>query len=665
METIPKFLLNGGEISNIILRHDWSQTSLGPLKSWPQSLKTALNILIQSKFPMVLWWGRDLIQFYNDAYMPSLGDDGKHPAALGQKCEDCWPEAWQFISPLIQKVFNGESVFQENELVPIYRNGSIEDVYWTFSYNPVYDECDHVNGVFVVCNETTRQLETISKIKQSEERFQNLVREATVGIIVLIGEEMKVEIINAMYGRLINRTPEEMLGKRLFDIIPEAADPFLPLLHNVLRTGEPLYLYDQPYFIYTNGEKKEGYLNVVYQPYKDAGGSIAGVMALCHDITVQVLSMKKMEEAEAKARLAIDSAYLGTYEITYATDEMTTSDRFDEIWGTEHGLTRKEIVGRIHPEDIPGRQQSHNESIKNGNLHYEARIIWKDRSEHWVRVKGKILYDEKGNPMTLLGVVQDINEQKLFAERLTSLVNERTMELQRSNDDLLQFAHVTSHDLKEPVRKIKLFNARLQSEFSGLLPEKGKTYLAKVEHATGRILSMIEGVLSYSAISTSEQTIEPVDLNQIIKNIESDLEVIILQKNAVIMADSLPVVEGAAVLIYQLFYNVVNNALKFSMPETQPRISISASFIKQDAKNMARIVIADNGIGFDQEHAKKIFDTFTRLHSKDKFEGTGIGLALCKKIAERHGGNISAMGIKGSGATVIITLPLEQPNDHI
>ncbi len=223
---------------------------------------------------------------------------------------------------------------------------------------------------------------------------------------------------------------------------------------------------------------------------------------------------------------------------------------------------------------------------------------------------------------------------------------------------------MASHDLKEPLRKIKTFSNRIAQEFSGDLPDKIKGYLDKVQSASDRMFSMINGVLNYSSLSASEQPIERVNLNQVIKNVESDLEVLIQQKAAIIKAGPLPIIEGASVLIYQLFYNLINNSLKFSRPDVKPVISITGKD-SDLSKNYTVIELRDNGIGFEQEYAERIFETFSRLHSKDQYEGTGLGLALCKKIVLRHGGTIRADGDLEIGAVFIVTLPLRQDKQHI
>ena len=163
------FLAEGGELGQLTRTKDWSKTSVGPPDQWPQPLRTILSLLLTAQNPMFLWWGDDLLQFYNDAYRPSLGNIGKHPTALGQRGADCWPETWPVIKPLIDRVWQGESVGGQDQLIPIYRNGRLENVYWTFSYNPVWNETGQVGGVLVICQETTQQ---VINAREEKERFR-------------------------------------------------------------------------------------------------------------------------------------------------------------------------------------------------------------------------------------------------------------------------------------------------------------------------------------------------------------------------------------------------------------------------------------------------------------------------------------------------------------
>jgi light-regulated signal transduction histidine kinase (bacteriophytochrome) len=273
----------------------------------------------------------------------------------------------------------------------------------------------------------------------------------------------------------------------------------------------------------------------------------------------------------------------------------------------------------------------------------------------------------KSNLKKLLQENEESREQyKKLAGSLDLQVKRRTIELERSNEDLQQFAHVTSHDLKEPLRKIKTFSNRLDVELSEVLPEKGKFYLNRIHDAADRMSRMIEGVLSYAMLDDTGQSMESVDLNTVLDDISNDLELLLTQKKGKIIYRELPSLQGIPVLIYQLFYNLISNSLKFSQPGLPPEITVEGKPAKgrelndpelDPDKNYVWIQVSDNGIGFKKNEAEKIFNIFHRLHGRDKYEGTGLGLSLCKKIVQRHEGKITAEGEEGKGARFNIILP--------
>ncbi|MGF7079825.1 ATP-binding protein [Mucilaginibacter sp. UYCu711] len=176
------YLQGGGEMGQLTREFDWSKTVLGSPNNWSQSLLTTISIILNSRFPMFLWWGPELIQFYNDAYRPSMGQNGKHPKALGQRGADCWPEIWPVIKPLIDQVMSGgESTWSENQLIPIYRNNKLEDVYWTFSYSKVLDETGNPGGVLVICNETTQQVQSFNNLESAKNELEFAIEAADLG----------------------------------------------------------------------------------------------------------------------------------------------------------------------------------------------------------------------------------------------------------------------------------------------------------------------------------------------------------------------------------------------------------------------------------------------------------------------------------------------------
>jgi light-regulated signal transduction histidine kinase (bacteriophytochrome) len=229
----------------------------------------------------------------------------------------------------------------------------------------------------------------------------------------------------------------------------------------------------------------------------------------------------------------------------------------------------------------------------------------------------------------------------------------------RSNEDLQQFAHVASHDLKEPVRKILIFCDLLDTRFANEVSGSARDYVGKINGAATRMKEMIEGVLTYSSVNAEEKPITAVNLNEILTAVLVDLEIIIREKNAVVHSDKLPVVEGARILLHQLFYNLINNALKFCRNDVRPQLQVTSGPV-EGRPNLLRLSFRDNGIGFSKESASRIFNPFVRLHSKYEIEGNGLGLALCKRIVERHKGKIYAIGHEGEGAEFVVELPLRQ-----
>lgn len=290
----------------------------------------------------------------------------------------------------------------------------------------------------------------------------------------------------------------------------------------------------------------------------------------------------------------------------------------------------------------------------------EHRVVKADGSVGWVFSRAIPILDSDGSVIEWFGAASDVSEKKSMLARLEDMVNKRTKELQRSNEDLQQFAHVASHDLKEPVRKIRTYGLRLQNELAECLNERSSQFAEKILESASRMATMIEGVLTYSSLDSVPQENSLVDLNKIVSDICGDLELLIEQKHANIRCNELPTIEGVEVLIYQLFYNLINNSLKFSVESRHPVIRIDACALIKNGAAYSRIVVSDNGIGFEPDYNEAIFHPFARLNPKAQYDGTGLGLSLSKKIVERHGGTIEASGSVNAGATFTITLPVRQ-----
>ena len=255
---------------------------------------------------------------------------------------------------------------------------------------------------------------------------------------------------------------------------------------------------------------------------------------------------------------------------------------------------------------------------------------------------------------------ENITERKLAEQNLEKYAEE----LQRSNQALREFAYIASHDLKEPLRKIMTFGNRVLDLEQGQLSSKGEDYLHRMQDAAGRMQRLIDGLLNLSQISTDLRPFSPVDLNEIAQEVVTDLDLLIQEHQAQVIVAPLPVIEGDPILLRQLFQNLIANSLKFSREEAKPVIHIEAKEAwREESLYKVSLLFRDNGIGFDPKYEPQIFNLFQRLNGR-RYEGSGIGLAVCKQIAQRHQGSISAFGRPGEGATFIVTLPVRRDDDY-
>ena len=263
----------------------------------------------------------------------------------------------------------------------------------------------------------------------------------------------------------------------------------------------------------------------------------------------------------------------------------------------------------------------------------------------------------------------EIKERKLSEEKVNALnlqLLKNIDKLEAANKDLDRFAFMASHDLQEPLRKILTFSERLNTKFGDQLDDEGKRYISRIQVATERLQVLIRDIMTFAKISMEKSSFVKSNLNELVDEVLTDMEAVVTEKKAQILVETLPSLFINPTLMRPLFYNLIHNALKYSKPTEDPRIRIyseldlSASGPSHpEAKKYCRIYVEDNGIGFDQKYAEQIFEMFKRLHHHDEYEGTGIGLAFCKKIVEQHEGFISARSSLDKGSTFIISLPIK------
>ncbi|KUJ61435.1 hypothetical protein AR687_13450 [Flavobacteriaceae bacterium CRH] len=619
------------------------------------------SMIDQTPCPTLILKGDNLVIEQINKHMLEM--IGRGEEIIGMPLINVLPELeGQYVWTQVQNVYNNGIPFDQSEvLVQHNRTGTMEDYYYNLAYRPLIED-RKITGMIQVAIDVTQQVVARKKMEESETRFRALVN-ASSDIVYRMNADWS--IMRSLEGRsILSDTGEPLVNWMDKYIHPIDREMVVKAIDIAIATKSIFELEHRV----LNADGTLGWTFSRAIPVFDDHNNIIEWFGAASDITSQKEVQEIIKESEEKFRQLADLVP----QIIWTGKPDGFIDYYNKRWYEYTGFEETEFgdaswVPILHPDDVSVVMEFWYKSVQKGTAYQlEFRLKSGDTGEYrWFLSKGVPIKDKSGIITKWFGTCTDINEQKTITEKLESLVAERTTELKRSNEDLQQFAHVASHDLKEPVRKIKTFTSRLEDHLHGKLDESAARFIDRIHVATDRMFTMIDGVLSYSTINEGMQKPELVNLNDVIKNIETDLEVALQKNNGIISFTNLPTLEGAPVLLYQLFYNLINNSIKFAKTDVPPQITITSETDHDQKTNFTRITLADNGIGFEPDYADRIFETFTRLNPKDKYEGTGLGLSLCKKIVERHGGTILAKGKPSEGSTFIINLPLKQKETEI
>lgn len=604
-----------------------------------------------------LYVGADLVIQYVNSVMLQFW--GKDESIIGKPLRDALPETVDqpFMTQLSAVFSSGVPFTGREEKALLMRNGKLELGYYDYTYKALRDLSGQIYAVHHMSIDVTERVKNKLNLIESEREVRTLFEQTPVGIAVFKGDALIIEMANDAMVGYWGRDRSDVLGKPLFDALPEIVDQGIEkIARKVYETGESFASSDMPVNLLRNGDMQTIFVRFALQPTRDWQGKINGLLAIANDVTDLVTARHKVEKNEMRLKFLADSMPQvvwiaeGDGTVTYYNKRVF---EFAGAKQNDDGTWTWETT--VHPEDLEATSSAWMHAVKTKTPYeVEHRLLMRDGRYRWHLSRAYAYETEEGTKW--YGTATDVHDQKSLEENLENQVKKRTLELQRSNDDLQQFAHVASHDLKEPVRKVKTFSYRLNDEYSQVLGEKGAHFIKKIINASDRMDAMINGVLKYASVPSSD-SYEPLDLNEVMDTIQNDLELLIHDKGATITCDSLPVITGIKELIHQLFYNLINNALKFARRGISPVIEVRGRAAEVRGRPHWEIRVKDNGIGFEQQHAEGIFSLFVRLNSKDQYEGSGLGLALCKKIVERHGGTIRAQGKMGSGAEFYILFP--------
>lgn len=653
------------------------------LKKVADSEKRYNAMMMQSPFAFSIIKGKEMVVTLANDLMKEFWGTGKD--VEGKTLLSVLPELKDQPFPaLIDKVYTTGVPHYANEIVArLNHNGNLEDRYFNIVYQPQRNVSGKIEGVAVIANEVTPQALLNKKIKVSEERFRLLVQQAPLAICVLRGVDYVIETINEAMVELWGSKIEETLHKPAFDVLPEFKDQGLKeLLDNVYNTGERSVSHELPLNIRRNGKFENIFVKFVYEPLREADGMISGVMALAHEITEQVVARKKIEESEKQFRL-LTNAMPQKISTADAAGNVTF---YNQQWIEDTGYSFEELRSWgwekvMHPEDVERTKKSWQQSVATGNLFdVECRILNTKGEFKWHLSRALPVKDEGGKIKMWVGSNTDIHLQKEQKEELEKAVVSRTRqlvqknaELENANNELTSFTYVSSHDLQEPLRKLQNFASFIMLEEEKNLSETGKGYFLRMTQIAQRMQQLIEDLLEYSRAKSGERRIENIDLNLLWSEVKTDFEDVIHEKKAILETITLCHVKIMPLPFRQVLQNLVRNAFKFSKPDVPPYLIIKSEIAmgrglnKKWMKNRketllpqikyCHITFSDNGIGFDPQYKDRIFEVFQRLHTFEEYGGTGIGLAICKRIIENHNGVITATGKLGQGAQFDIFIP--------
>lgn len=518
---------------------------------------------------------------------------------------------------------------------------------------PVMNDDGSVREWVGTCTDITERKEWERKLRDNEARLQTILSTAIDGFW-RVGTDGRFIEVNEAYCRMSGYAEGELLGATL-DKVEAMQD-----LKEILRRIEQIVIGGAARFESAHRRKDGSTFEVdVSAQYQSADGG--SIVVFLRDITERKRSEEALRESRAHLQFTLESAKFGDWDLNLLDDTSRRSLRHDECFGYNEPIADwgfEKFIQAVHPEDRERVERDFRKATSSLEpWDFECRIFWPDGSLHWITARGSV-YRREGKALRLHGIVEEITERKEAEEKLRRFAEE----LQRSNQELEHFAYVASHDLQEPLRTVGSFAQLIERRYKGKLEDDADEFINYIVDGASRMQRLINDLLTYSRVGTRGRTFQRVDTQQVLSKVIQDIDSLIQGSGAVITHDEMPMVSADEVQLRQLLQNLIGNGVKFRKPGEAPAIHVAAKQVNGEWEFRVR----DNGIGIEPQYFERVFVIFQRLHGRNEYEGTGIGLAVCKKIVERHGGRIWVESEPGAGATFCFTLPVcKETNEQI
>lgn len=544
--------------------------------------------------------------------------------------------------------------------LPIYKydiysseTGKMEPLYWSNSNQPVLNHHGEVAYIINTTANVTAQVmlkemanTTEEKLLQQQQRLHKMFMKAPIGMALYAKDDYVIEYANEAICKIWGKgEPLEVLGHSIFKLLPAMEDfGYREIFDQVILTGQSYQGRESPVKYERDGQMETFYFDLNLEPVFGKGQEVSGVLSVVNDVTGMVLTRKTIENAEERLRLASEATGIGSWDLDLQTMEVFYSASLADLFGMpgKTDLTFRELRGVIHPEDTSIVEQAFQAALISGKYNYQARINRPDGIIYWISVTGKVIFNNLGTPVRMLGTVMDITESK-------------QEELQKND-----FIAIASHELKTPLTSLKAYAQLLKSSKAATDPGFIKSVGARIEGQINKMTKLVYSFLDLSKIETNKTELikELIDVNELIKEVVNDY--LFQEKNHPILFDAkeLPLVYADKHKIIQVIDNLVSNAIKYS-PQGG-KVLVSAELQNEEVL----ISVRDHGIGIDNNHLHKIFDRYYRIDDLQvkNASGFGIGLYLCADIVERHHGEIGLESEPGKGSRFFFTLPVDAPS---
>jgi PAS domain S-box-containing protein len=636
------------------------------------------NFFHQAPAMLAILKGPDhVFEFANQPFQELIG--GRDP--VGLPAGEAVPEAVsQGFIKILDDVYQTGIPFTGREMpLKMDRGKGVEKLFITFICQVLKDVTGKTEGLLVFCYEVSEQVLARNKLQEAESRSRLAIDAARMGTFDwdlqnqhFISSARLVEIFGYRYGEQVSH--EDLINRFLPDDKPIRDEA----VKNSFSEGSLKY---EVRLLWP--DKSIHWVNTYGKIFSDQDKNIKRMYGIVQDVTPQKIALEELRESESKFRLLANAMP----QLIWTSDKNGNLNYFNQAVYDFSGLSFEELKNRgwlaiVHPDELKENIRRWFKSVETGNeFLYEHRFRNATGEYQWQLSRAIPQKDDQGNIQMWIGTSTNIQEQKHFMQELERNVFERTQslnfanlslkqtvtELEQTNAELASFNYIASHDLQEPLRKIIAFSKRIEEVDNETLSIASKDYFSRIIRAAYRMQNLIDAFLSYSQTNNSLANFEPTDFNQVLLEVKNEFSDLMEQKNIVLINTNLPVLMAIPFQINQLLTNLIGNAIKYTRDVPGPTIEISSEKLLgselplEDGDSNSdywKINVRDNGIGFDQIYEKQIFELFQRLHSRQEYAGTGIGLAICKKIMRNHKGFITAEGHSGAGAIFSMYFPI-------